>query len=90
MSEPLHRQLGLRDDEHERIVATLGREPNRAELAIGYFTKHGDGGSDMLPLGQLHKSEVRALARELNVPSPIIERTPSAGLTTKTLGGPPI
>ena len=25
--EPLHRQLGLRDDEHERIVATLGREP---------------------------------------------------------------
>ncbi len=32
--EPLHRQLGLRDDEHERIVATLGREPNRAELAM--------------------------------------------------------
>lgn len=53
---------------------------NRAELAIGYFTKHGDGGSDMLPIGHLHKSEVRALARELHVPSPIIERTPSAGL----------
>ena len=34
MNEPLHRQLGLRDDEHERIVATLGREPNRAELAM--------------------------------------------------------
>jgi phosphoribosylformylglycinamidine synthase subunit PurL len=32
--EPLHRQLGLNDDEHERIVATLGREPNRAELAM--------------------------------------------------------
>jgi phosphoribosylformylglycinamidine synthase len=31
---PLHRQLGLQDDEHERIVATLGREPNRAELAM--------------------------------------------------------
>ena len=59
------------------LVAGTG---NRAELAIGYFTKHGDGGSDLLPLGQLHKSEVRALARELNVPSPIIERTPSAGL----------
>ena len=53
---------------------------NRADLAIGYFTKHGDGGSDMLPLGHLHKSEVRALARELHVPPPIIERTPSAGL----------
>jgi phosphoribosylformylglycinamidine synthase len=32
--EPLHRQLGLRDDEHDRIVATLGREPNRTELAM--------------------------------------------------------
>jgi len=31
---PLHRQLGLQDDEYERIVATLGREPNRAELAM--------------------------------------------------------
>jgi phosphoribosylformylglycinamidine synthase len=32
--EPLHRRLGLRDDEHDRIVATLGREPNRTELAM--------------------------------------------------------
>jgi phosphoribosylformylglycinamidine synthase II len=35
MSElPLHRQLGLQDDEFDRIVATLGREPNRTELAM--------------------------------------------------------
>jgi NAD+ synthase len=59
------------------LVAGTG---NRSELAIGYFTKHGDGGSDLLPLGHLVKSEVRALARELNVPSGIIDRTPSAGL----------
>jgi NAD+ synthase len=59
------------------LVAGTG---NRSELAVGFFTKHGDGGSDMLPLGHLLKSEVRALARELNVPSAIIERTPSAGL----------
>ncbi|HEX6844249.1 MAG TPA: AIR synthase-related protein, partial [Actinomycetota bacterium] len=32
--QPLHRQLGLKDDEYERIVVTLGREPNRAELAM--------------------------------------------------------
>ncbi|HSL12250.1 MAG TPA: phosphoribosylformylglycinamidine synthase subunit PurL [Actinomycetota bacterium] len=31
---PLYRRLGLQDDEFERIVATLGREPNRAELAM--------------------------------------------------------
>ena len=59
------------------LVAGTG---NRSELAVGYFTKYGDGGCDMLPIGHLLKSEVRALARELNVPSPIIERTPSAGL----------
>src|SRR4051812_28904258 len=53
---------------------------NRSELSIGYFTKYGDGGSDLLPIGHLLKSEVRALARELNVPPAIIERTPSAGL----------
>jgi len=53
---------------------------NRSALALGYFTKYGDGGVDILPIGHLVKSEVRALARELNVPSAIIERTPSAGL----------
>jgi NAD+ synthase len=59
------------------LVAGTG---NRSELSIGYFTKHGDGGADLLPLAQLVKSEVRALARELRVPDAIVERTPSAGL----------
>jgi NAD+ synthase len=49
-------------------------------LTIGYFTKYGDGGVDLLPLGNLLKSEVRAAARELGVPSSIIEKAPSAGL----------
>jgi NAD+ synthase len=53
---------------------------NRSELAIGYFTKHGDGAGDLLPLARLVKSEVRALARELRVPPAIIDRTASAGL----------
>ncbi len=34
IAPPLHRQLGLTDDEHERIVAVLGRRPRRAELAM--------------------------------------------------------
>jgi NAD+ synthase len=59
------------------LVAGTG---NRSELAIGYFTKYGDGGSDLLPIGNLSKSDVRALARELKVPLAIIDRTPSAGL----------
>jgi NAD+ synthase len=53
---------------------------NLSELTIGYFTKYGDGGVDLLPLGALVKSEVRELARHLGVPQPVIDKPPSAGL----------
>ncbi|MGE5229333.1 MAG: NAD(+) synthase [Deltaproteobacteria bacterium] len=53
---------------------------NRSELAVGYFTKYGDGGADFLPLGDLVKSEVRDLARHLGVPERIVAKPPSAGL----------
>ncbi len=53
---------------------------NRSELEVGYFTKYGDGGVDLLPLGDFVKSEVRELARCLGVPEEIITKPPSAGL----------
>ncbi|NQT22212.1 MAG: NAD+ synthase [Candidatus Omnitrophica bacterium] len=53
---------------------------NKSEITVGYFTKFGDGGADLLPLGNLLKKEVRALAVELEVPQEIISRPPSAGL----------
>jgi NAD+ synthase len=53
---------------------------NKSELMIGYFTKYGDGGVDLLPLGDLLKTEVRALAEVLDIPKAIIEMPPSAGL----------
>ena len=59
------------------LVAGTG---NRSELTIGYFTKYGDGGVDMLPIGRLLKSEVRSMAKLLNVPQRIIDKAPSAGL----------
>jgi NAD+ synthase len=52
---------------------------NRAAIAAGHFTKHGDGGVDLLPLGRMLKRDVRSLARDLGVPAPIIARVPSAG-----------
>ena len=59
------------------LVAGTG---NRSELTIGYFTKYGDGGVDILPIGRLLKSEVRALAQAMKIPQGIIDKAPSAGL----------
>ena len=53
---------------------------NKTELAIGYFTKYGDGGVDVLPLGDLDKTAVRGLARELGIPESVMSKAPSAGL----------
>jgi NAD+ synthase len=53
---------------------------NRSEAEIGYFTKYGDGGVDLLPIVDLYKHEVRALARQLGVPAEVIAKPPSAGL----------
>lgn len=53
---------------------------NKTELLVGYFTKHGDSGVDLLPLGDLYKTEVWALASDLGVPAQVVERAPSAGL----------
>ena len=53
---------------------------NRSERSIGYFTKHGDGAADLLPIGALLKFEVRQLARQLGLPQRIVDKPPSAGL----------
>ncbi len=53
---------------------------NKSELMAGYFTKHGDGATDILPIGGLLKREVRALAQELGIPKHIIAKPPTAGL----------
>jgi NAD+ synthase len=59
------------------LVAGTG---NRCELTIGYFTKYGDGGVDLLPIGSMLKSEVRALGRDLGLPDAIVDKPASAGL----------
>ena len=53
---------------------------NSGELAIGYFSKYGDGSVDILPLGNLVKGYVSELASFLGIPKEIINKPPSAGL----------
>lgn len=60
-----------------RLVLGTG---NKSELLVGYFTKWGDGAADLYPLGDLYKTQVWALAREMALPADIVEKAPSAGL----------
>jgi NAD+ synthase len=53
---------------------------NYSEICVGYWTKWGDGASDLLPLGRLFKEEVRMVAAQLGLPGWVLERVPSAGL----------
>ena len=53
---------------------------NLSERTVGYFTKWGDGGADLNPIGMLTKREVYILAKHLGVPECIINKKPSADL----------
>lgn len=53
---------------------------NKSEFYVGYFTKFGDSGVDLLPLADFVKSEIVELARGLSIPDVIIAKPPSAGL----------
>ena len=63
--------------ERHRLVAGTG---NKSELLLGYFTKYGDGGVDLLPIGDLYKTDVREIAEQLALPAAVRERPPTAGL----------
>lgn len=53
---------------------------NKSEFTVGYFTKYGDSGSDLMPLVDFTKKEIFELARYLEIPDKIIQKPPSAGL----------
>jgi NAD+ synthase len=62
---------------HQALV--VGTE-NKTENYLGYFTRFGDAASDLEPIANLYKTEVRQLAGELNLSEKIIKKPPSAGL----------
>ena len=53
---------------------------NKTELLLGYGTLFGDMASAVNPLGDLYKTQVRQLAKHLDVPQPIVDKPPSADL----------
>ncbi len=53
---------------------------DKSELLLGYFTKYGDGGVDILPIGDLYKTQVRMMGRYLGVPEKIVTKPSSPRL----------
>lgn len=65
---------------HYAVIGT----PNKHEQEQGFFVKYGDGGADVMPIGNLYKTQVYQLAEYLKVPLSIIERTPTTDTYTAT------
>ncbi|MCI4358049.1 MAG: NAD+ synthase [Thermoplasmata archaeon] len=66
---------GIARETGRRVLGT----GNKSEILLGYFTKFGDGGVDLLPIGDLYKTEVWELSGRLALPEAIRERVPTAG-----------
>ena len=64
-----------------------GRVANTCNLSedwVGYSTRYGDAAGDFAPLGGLTVAEVKAIGKELGLPTELVEKTPSDGLSGKS------
>jgi len=69
----------LFDKSYQYSALVLGTS-NKTELLLGYGTIYGDMASAINPLGDLYKTQVRMLAKEIGVPDKIIAKPPTADL----------
>jgi NAD+ synthase len=53
---------------------------NKSEIMIGYFTKYGDAAVDLLPIGDVYKTQIYQIGKSLQIPKQILNKAPSAGL----------
>ena len=67
-------------DHSARLRALVLGTSNKTELLLGYGTLHGDMASAVNPLGDLYKTQIRQLARHMQLPTVIVEKQPSADL----------
>ena len=70
-----------------RNLLVIGTD-HAAEAVTGFFTKHGDGACDVIPLSGLTKRRVRAVAAALGAPDQTVRKTPTADLESDRPGLP--
>lgn len=69
----------------DRGLLVIGSD-HASENVTGFFTKHGDGAADVLPLSGLNKRQGRALLRHLDAPQQLWEKVPTADLLDEKAG----
>lgn len=67
-------------DQSEVFKGLVVGTSNKTEILLGYSTIYGDSASAMNPIGDLYKTQVRQLARAMNIPAAILDKPPSADL----------
>jgi NAD+ synthase len=67
-------------DRSAAFDALVAGTSNKTEALLGYGTLHGDMAAAFAPIGDLYKTQLRAVATELGVPREILDKPPSADL----------
>lgn len=67
-------------DQSEVFKGLVLGTSNKTEILLGYSTLWGDMASAINPIGDLYKTQIRQLSREMGIPAPIIDKAPSADL----------
>jgi NAD+ synthase len=67
-------------DRSAAFDALVAGTSNKTEALLGYGTLHGDMACAIAPIGDLYKTQLRAVAEELGVPAEIVAKPPSADL----------
>jgi NAD+ synthase len=67
-------------DQSEAFKGLAIGTSNKTEILLGYTTMWGDMASAINPIGDLYKTQIRQLARAIDIPAPIIDKPPSADL----------
>lgn len=67
-------------DQSEAFRGLVVGTSNKTEILLGYSTLYGDSACALNPLGDLYKTQLRQLARAMEIPSEIVDKPPSADL----------
>ena len=71
------RMVSLYSFANQNNCLVVGTGNKVEDYGVGFFTKYGDGGVDISPIGELLKSEVRELSRYLDIDKEIVNAVPT-------------